>query len=298
MSADPDNPEFMRVTADMVKAVQPHVAVKIMLEDNASLEKSRTWLSAAGVRVDDIEFACRSRHGAPSRAPFPDGASSSSTPLRSTGMVGGRIARRCQCHGRVDGVRVRLRGRGRLLWHNPRLAPRGTPHRLKEVSMTVSLLILAAAALTAASYQPRGDSAAPQAHRDYATLNVCEVVPGEAIARALGGTLAEARPFGDKSFSRCTYFVVPSGTSLRMGYVVYLQPPDDFEGLKQYIEDPITPISGLGDGAYIFHDSGDGRFKINVLKRGDVMIEATGDSAASARKVADAVVAVLWKKIP
>ena len=57
MSADPDNPEFMRVTADMVKAVQPHVAVKMMLEDRASLEKSRTMLSAAGVRVNDIEFA-------------------------------------------------------------------------------------------------------------------------------------------------------------------------------------------------------------------------------------------------
>ena len=161
-----------------------------------------------------------------------------------------------------------------------------------------SLLIFAAAALTAASHQPRGDPATPQANRDYATLNVCEVVPSEAIAPALGGTLAEARPFGDKSFSRCTYFIVPSGASQGMGYVVYLQPADDFEGLKQYIEDPITPISGLGDAAYIFHDSGDGRFKIHVLKRGDVMIAASGDSAAAARKIADAVVGVLWKQTP
>ncbi len=83
-----------------------------------------------------------------------------------------------------------------------------------------------------------------------------------------------------------------------MGYVVYLQPAEDFEGLKKYIEDPITPIAGLGDGAYMFHDTGDGRFKIHVLKRGDVMVEANAESAASARKVADAVVAVLWKKAP
>ena len=164
--------------------------------------------------------------------------------------------------------------------------------------MTASLLVLAAAAMTAATHQPPGSQAAPQAHRDYATLNVCQVVPGDAIARALGGTFAEARPFGDKAFSRCTYFIVPSGGGQRMGYVVYIQPAEDFEGLKKYIDDPITPIAGLGDGAYMFHDTGDGRFKIHVLKRGDVTIEASGDSEASARKVAGAVVAVLWKKMP
>ena len=39
MSAELDNPEFMRVTADMVHALQPHVAVKMMVEDDASLGK-------------------------------------------------------------------------------------------------------------------------------------------------------------------------------------------------------------------------------------------------------------------
>lgn len=174
---------------------------------------------------------------------------------------------------------------------------RAPSHRLKGVTMTGSLLVLAAA-LTAASHQPSGHLLTPQAHRDYATLNVCQVVPGEAIAGALGGTFAEARPFADKSFSRCTYFIVPSGGSQRMGYVVYLQPAEDFEGLKKYIDDPIIPIAGLGDGAYMFHDTGDGRFKIHVLKRGDVMVEANADSEASARKIAGAVVAVLWKKAP
>ena len=52
------------------------------------------------------------------------------------------------------------------------------------------------------------------------------------------------------------------------------------------------------DGAYMFQGKGDGRFKINVLKRGDLMIQATGETAESARKVADAVVAHLWKTAP
>jgi hypothetical protein len=74
-----------------------------------------------------------------------------------------------------------------------------------------------------------------------------------------------------------------------------MQPPEDFEELKKSIEEPRTTLTGLGDGAYMFHDKGDGRFKINVLKRGDLMFQATGETAESARKVADAVVAQLWK---
>ena len=72
----------------------------------------------------------------------------------------------------------------------------------------------------------------------------------------------------------------------------------DFEELKRHTESPLTPVPGVGDGAYMFQDKGDGRFKIRVLKRGDLMFEATGDSADSARKVAAVVVEHLWKKAP
>ena len=57
-------------------------------------------------------------------------------------------------------------------------------------------------------------------------------------------------------------------------------------------------MTGLGDGAYMFQDKGDGRNKFRVLKRGDLMFEATGDSADAARKVAAVVVEHLWKKAP
>lgn len=148
----------------------------------------------------------------------------------------------------------------------------------------------------AASRQTSGTARQPA--RDYTKFNVCEAVPGEAVARAVGATLVETRPFFDKSFSRCTYIVMPPGSTQRAGYTVWMQPAEDFEELKKYIEEPITPVSGLGDGAYWFKDKGDNRFKIHVLKRGDLMFQATGESAASARKVAEAVVAVLWKKAP
>jgi hypothetical protein len=158
--------------------------------------------------------------------------------------------------------------------------------------MTASTLVLAAAVFLAASDQTPARSAGA-GRRDYTTFNVCQAVPGEAIARALGGRLVQTRPLYDKSFSRCTYFVVPAGKDAQLGYVVWVQPPEDFEELKKHIEEPRTPLTGLGDGAYMFHDKGDGRFKINVLKRGDLMFQATAESAETARKVADAVIARL-----
>ena len=164
--------------------------------------------------------------------------------------------------------------------------------------MIASLLLLAAAAAPPASNQTPERSAGPQPGRDYATLNVCKLVPGDAIARAFGGKLAEVRPFSDKSFSRCVYFIVPPGRDKPLGYVLYIQPPKDFEELKKHIAEPLTTLTGLGDDAYMFRNKGDGRFKIHVLKRGDLMFQANADTAESARKVADAVVTQLWRKAP
>ena len=139
-------------------------------------------------------------------------------------------------------------------------------------------------------------SLAPQTTRDWTRLNVCELVPGDAVAQAVGARLNQARPTYDKTFSRCTYQVTLAATTKPAGYIVWMQPEADFEALKQYAESPLTAVTGLGDGAYIFQDKGDGRFKLRVLKRGDLMFEATGDSPESTRRVADVVVQHLWKR--
>lgn len=140
------------------------------------------------------------------------------------------------------------------------------------------------------------ETQAIQKPRDWTTVNVCQLVPGEAVAQAVSGKLTETRPFQDKVISRCTYLITLAATGKPAGYIVWMQPEANFEELKKYTASPLTPVAGLGDGAYIFQDKGDGRFKLRVLKRGDLMFEATGDSAESARKVADVVAAQLWKK--
>jgi hypothetical protein len=164
--------------------------------------------------------------------------------------------------------------------------------------MTSAVLTLTVPLMLAVATQAPGRGGGAQQPRDYQTFDVCQAVPGETIARALGGKLVQARPFHDKSFGRCTYFVIPQGADKQLGYAVWMSPPQDFEELKKHIEEPRTTLTGLGDGAYMFQDKGDGRFKVYVLKRGDLMFQATAESAESARKVAAAVVARLWNAAP
>jgi hypothetical protein len=140
--------------------------------------------------------------------------------------------------------------------------------------------------------------ATPQG-RNLSGVNVCQMVPGEAVAKAVGGTLAEARPIvaKDSTLPRCVYqVVVPQGAATaRRAYVIWAYPPGDFQSLRRYTEGKVSDVPGLGDGAYAFKDPGDGRFKIRVLKSGDVTIEATADTADAARRVAEAALASLKK---
>ena len=159
--------------------------------------------------------------------------------------------------------------------------------------MSTAILVLIAAVSTLASATL---DVGEQGPRDYTRYNVCDAVPGDAIGRALGATLVSARPTFDKNWSRCTYFVKPAGSDQQRGYVVWLSPADDFETIKPNIDAPISLLTGLGDGAFIFQDKGDGRFKIYVLMRGVQTVEITGETPDAARKVAAAVLAVLGKK--
>jgi hypothetical protein len=165
---------------------------------------------------------------------------------------------------------------------------------VRRVGLVLSVLLFGGNAIRHLSADSR--ARASQTPRDWMTFNVCQLVPGDAVARAVAAKLNEVRPFYDKTFSRCTYLVTITATNKPAGYAVWMSPEADFEELKRHTESPLSPVTGLGDGAYMFQDKGDGRFKIRVLKRGDLMFEATGDSADAARKVAAVVVEHLWKK--
>ncbi|MCB1906667.1 MAG: hypothetical protein KDH15_04800 [Rhodocyclaceae bacterium] len=139
---------------------------------------------------------------------------------------------------------------------------------------------------------PAVHAAAPPPPRDYDHFDVCKAVPGEVFEKALGATLTEVRPFFDKSFARCVYLLKPTAGGVT-GYALWIQPAEDFAELRKYIDDPVTAVDGLGDNAYLFRDSGDGRYKLNVLKRGDLMFQVTAGNEADVRRLAAAVWAAL-----
>jgi len=56
LSAEPDNAEFMHVTARLVKSLQPHVPIKMLLLDDAQVSKARESLKADGVDIDRVTF--------------------------------------------------------------------------------------------------------------------------------------------------------------------------------------------------------------------------------------------------
>lgn len=123
-------------------------------------------------------------------------------------------------------------------------------------------------------------SALAQPVRDPASVDVCERVPGADVAKLFGKELKQAKPFTSKNeFSRCTYLV--AGT----GYSLWLYPPGDYDELLRYTEGIVENPTGLGDAAVLFKDE-DGLFKLRLVVREKLSLEAVASDAESAKKLA------------
>ncbi len=128
------------------------------------------------------------------------------------------------------------------------------------------------------------------------TADVCAVVPGAEVARALGGSLDEAalvRP--DGAHARCRYTVTTrrDGKPARAVLIVWLHGLADFDDLRRYQEDPVKPVEGLGDAAFITFHPDSGRHDVFALVRGAAVVEVTGPDPAGVRAVAAVAVGLL-----
>jgi hypothetical protein len=134
------------------------------------------------------------------------------------------------------------------------------------------------------------DSSETRSALDLAAVDVCQRVPGKAVAQALGGERAETLAFGASADqpSRCRYSVaVGEGKrSSRQAYVVMLMPPDQFEKQHAQQQNPVTPVAGLGDGAYATYAPAGERMDLFVLKRGVATIVVSGENRIALIKIA------------
>lgn len=147
--------------------------------------------------------------------------------------------------------------------------------------LVVAFVLLAPHAVSAS--QTAGGSAPPAS---FESVNACERVPGEAVAKGLAGRLLETRPINIKDFApaRCIYTVEIGGT--RRALVLWLNPANDFEGLRKAADSPVKPVAGVGDAAYSTFDKDSKRYWLRAVKRGKVTVQVSGEQADWVQAVA------------
>jgi hypothetical protein len=126
----------------------------------------------------------------------------------------------------------------------------------------------------AVGFESRAQTGPPAS---FESVNVCESVAGETLAKSVSGRLLDARAVNVKNFqsARCLYGVEIGGT--RRTFVLWYNPADDFDGLRKVAEPPVQPVAGIGDQAYTTFDKDSKRYTLTAVKRGKVTIQVTGE---------------------
>jgi hypothetical protein len=119
----------------------------------------------------------------------------------------------------------------------------------------------------------------------FESVNVCESVAGETLAKTVGGRLLDVRAVNVKNFpsARCLYGIEIGGT--RRMFVLWYNPADDFDGLRKVAESPVQPVASVGDQAYTTFDKESKRYTLTAVKRGKVTIQVTGEQVDSIQAI-------------
>lgn len=116
------------------------------------------------------------------------------------------------------------------------------------------------------------------AGRDLATLDLCELVPGESVAEVLAARLNRS-PTSNVSdvMSECWYSVSKKGSDAGLdSYTLWVSPPGDYGMSKELEAGPLEEISGLGDEAYITHSELEDQYSLQVLIADELTLGAYG----------------------
>ena len=121
------------------------------------------------------------------------------------------------------------------------------------------------------------------------SLLPCNKVSAAVVASALGGRVTNTISSGwvDRGEARCRYYVrVPGADTTSRIYILYIQPAEDYEGLKENASAPPTDVAGVGDAAYFYVDPETKRVWMYAVARGRLTVTVTGPDLPSARKLA------------
>lgn len=149
-----------------------------------------------------------------------------------------------------------------------------------------SAVAVAATAIGLHSSVGARQSRAAQSPTTFESVNVCERVTGDALAKAVGGRALDARPINLKNveWARCVYGTEIDGA--RRAFVLWFNPASDFEGLRQAAGRSAKPVTGVGDEAYVTFDDETKRHSLTAMKRGVATIQITGEQQDWVRRIA------------
>lgn len=117
----------------------------------------------------------------------------------------------------------------------------------------------------------------------------CNKVPAAVVAEALGGRVTNTINSGwvAAGEARCRYYLRSTGTDTTSRiYILYIQPPADYDGLKESATAPPRDVPGVGDAAYFYIDPETKRFWVTAAVRSRISVTVSGPDFASARKLA------------
>ena len=133
---------------------------------------------------------------------------------------------------------------------------------------------------------------------DFSTTNVCELLPADLVANAVGGSVLQPARRSDYGTSQgCEYEVDPAGEDTYEYGAIWLGPPSGYgvpedriatdRGLGQEVK--WETIEGLGDEAYVIHNATEEQSTVYVLLKDRMYYEVTMEHYEDARKLTDLV---------
>ena len=123
-----------------------------------------------------------------------------------------------------------------------------------------------------------------------AAADICRLIPGDKVARAIEGKLLEAKSFE----KRCLYIVgFKEATLPEQAFIIYSHDAGEYESLKNAMEGEQKPLSGLGDKAVIGFDAESTRYWLLIGKNGHFTLQVSGADEGMVRKVGASAVDVL-----
>ena len=127
-------------------------------------------------------------------------------------------------------------------------------------------------------------SSASQA--SFESLDACKRVPATVVAAAVSGRSIDERPVNFKGLTaaRCIYGIEIEGA--RRAFVLWVNPADDFRGLRDASDPPITEVKGVGDDAFAVADKDTKRIQLTAWRRGKVTVQVTSERMDWAQAVA------------